>query len=122
MDPYDYHHCKNVLDFFKKLLECNRNHSSWHGEECGSMEQVVENEQDVEEHVEEDVSIHELDYTDGSNEIVKDFSQKCRKYLKRDSDYLINSVVNSVFVRKVIKIKVILIYQNVLFKEHKKWL
>ena len=87
LDPYDYHLCKNVLDCFKKLLGCNQIHSSWPGEKRGSMEESVENEQDVEEHVEQDVNIHELEYNDGSNEVVKVFNQKCVIYFKRDSDY-----------------------------------
>ena len=29
LDPFDYHLSKNGLDCFKKLLECNRIHSSW---------------------------------------------------------------------------------------------
>ena len=88
LDPHDYHFCKNVLDCSKKLLGCNRIHSSWPGEECGSMEEIVENEQDIEQHVEEDVIIHGLEYTDGSNEVLKVFNQRCLKYLKRDSEFI----------------------------------
>ena len=58
LDPYDYHLEKSGPDAFKKLLECNRIHSSWPGKECGVMEQIVENDEDVEE----DVNIHELVY------------------------------------------------------------
>ena len=122
LDPYDYHLCKNVLDCFKKLLGCNQIHSSWPGEKRGSMEESVENEQDVEEHVEQDVNIHELEYNDGSNEVVKVFNQNVLYTLNGIAIINFESVVNSVFVRKVIKIKVILIYQYVLFVEHNKWL
>ena len=84
LDPYDYHLSKNKLDCFKNLLECNRIHSSWPGVECGFME-----EKDVvEENVEKDVNIHELKYTDGSNEVVKIFRQKCVICVERDSDYM----------------------------------
>ena len=72
------------MDCFKKLLECNRIHSSRPGVECGFLEE----EEDVEENVEDDVNIHELEYTDGRNEVVKSFNRKCAICLERDSDYL----------------------------------
>ena len=78
------------------------------------MEEIVEDE----EVVEEDVNIHELKYTDGSNEVVKIFNQKCIICLERDSDYIFCSVVISVFASIVIKIRVILRYKNVIFAEH----
>ena len=52
--------------------------------DCGFMEEIVEDEEDVEE----DVNIHELEYIDGSNEVVKFFNQKCVISLERDSDYM----------------------------------
>ena len=52
------------------------------------MEETVEDEEDIPENVEEDVNIHELEYTDGSNEVVKIFYQKCFICLERDSDYI----------------------------------
>ena len=52
--------------------------------ESGDMEEFVEDEVDVEE----DVNIHELEYTDGSNEVVKNFNQKFVICLERDSDYI----------------------------------
>ena len=82
MDRYDYHLSENGKDCFKKLLQCNRIDSSGPGMECGFMEEIVEDEEDVEE----DVKIHELDNTDGSKEIVKIFNQKCVICLERDSD------------------------------------
>ena len=84
MDPYDYHLSKNGLKRFKKLLACKRIHSSWPGIECGFMEEIVEDEEDVEEYD----NIQELEYTDGSNEVVKFFNQKCAICLERDSDYI----------------------------------
>ena len=45
-------------------------------------------EEFVEDVVEEDVNIRELEYTDGSNEIVEIFNQKCALCLERDSDYI----------------------------------
>ena len=80
--PYDCHLSKNGLDCFKKLLDCNRIHSSWLSVESGDMEEIVEDEEDVEE----DVNLHDLDYTDGSNEVVKVLNQKCVICLERDSD------------------------------------
>ena len=83
LDPYDYHLSKNGLDCFNKLLEWRRIHSSWLSMESGDMEEIVEDEEDVEE----DGNIHELENTDGSNEVVKIFNQKCVICLERDSDY-----------------------------------
>ena len=84
LDPCDYHLSRNGLDCFKKLLECNGIHSSWLSMESGDMEEIVEDEEDVEE----DVNIHEIEYTDGSNKVVKIFNQKCVICLERDSDYV----------------------------------
>ena len=83
LDPYDYYFSKNGLDCFRKLLEFNRIHSSWPGVECG----FSEDEEDVEKDVAEDVNVHELEYTDGSNEFVKNFNQKRVICVERDSDY-----------------------------------
>ena len=52
--------------------------------ECGFMEETVGDEEDDEE----DVQIHELEYTDGSIEVVKNFNQKYVTCLERDSDYI----------------------------------
>ena len=65
-------------------MECNRIHSSWPAFECGFREELVEDEEDVEK----DDNIHELEYTDGSNEVVTIFNQKCVICLERDSGYL----------------------------------
>ena len=82
LDPYDYHLSKNGLDCFKKLLEFNRIHSSWLGVERSFIEENFEEEEDVEG----DVNLHELENTDGSNEVVKVSNRKCVTCLKRDSD------------------------------------
>ena len=66
LDPYDYHLSKEGLDCLEKLLECNTIHSSWLSMESGDMEEIVEDE--------EDGNICELEYTDGSNEVVKVFN------------------------------------------------
>ena len=76
------------MDCFKKLLECNRTQSSWPGIECGFMEEIVEDEEDVEEDVEVVVNVHELEYTDGSNEVIKIFNRKCCICPERGSDYI----------------------------------
>ena len=52
--------------------------------ESGDMEQIVEGEEDNEE----DVNIHELEYADGRNEVLKIFNQKCVICRERDSDYI----------------------------------
>ena len=108
LDPYDYHLSKNGMDCFEKLLECNRIHSSSLNMECGDMEEIIEeyNEEDVEEHD----NIHELEYADESNEVVKNFNQNVLYALNVIVIIYLNSVVISVFVKNVIKIKVILIY------------
>ena len=80
LDPYDFHLEKCGIDSFKKL-ERSLIHSFWsgHGED-------IEVEDDV--LVEEDINIHEIEYTHGDNEIVKVFNQKCVICLERDSDYI----------------------------------
>ena len=105
LDPYDYHLSKNGLDCFKKLLECIRIHSSRLSMESGDMEEIGADDEDTEE----DVNTHELEYADGSNEVVKTF-KKVLYALNVIVIICLNSVVISVFVRNVIKIKVILIY------------
>ena len=49
--------------------------------EPGDMEEIIE--EDIEEDAEEDDNIHQLEYTDGSNEVVKVFNQKCVICLER---------------------------------------
>ena len=78
LDPFDYHVEKCGIDSFKKL-ERSLIHTCWPG--------VGEEDEDEENGDEEDVNIHELEYTDGSNEVVKIFNHKCVICLERDSDY-----------------------------------
>ena len=69
------------------------------------MEGVIDYVEDVEdeENFEEDVNIHEVEYTDGSNG-VENFSIKNVLYaLNGIVKIFLNSMVISVFVRKVIK-------------------
>ena len=84
MDPYDYHLSKNSLNCFKELLEYNQIHSFWPDMQSGDMEEIIEDE----EVVEEDDKIHELEYTYGSNEVVKISNQNCVLCLERDSDFI----------------------------------
>ena len=49
----------------------------------GDMEEIVDPEEDI-----EDLNIEHLEYTDGYNEVVKIFNQKCVICLERDSDYI----------------------------------
>ena len=78
LDPFDYHFEKCGENSFRKL-EYSLIHTCGpgHGED-------IENEDDIRE----DVNIHELEYTDGSNEIVKVFNQKCVICLERDIEYI----------------------------------
>ena len=85
LDPFDYHLEKCGIDSFKKI-EHSLIHTSWpgHGED-------IENEdgdliEENEDNIQEDINIHELEYTDGSNGIVKVFNQKCVKCIERNSD------------------------------------
>ena len=72
-------------------------------------------EEDVEEDEEEDVDIHELEYTNGSNEVFKIFNQKCFMCFEQESDYFFKQCGHQCeecesIVRNVNKIKLILIY------------
>ena len=109
LDLYNYHLEKCGIDSFKKL-ERSLIHTCWldHGED-------IENEdvdliEEKEDNNQADGNIHELEYTDGSNEIVKFFNQKCVICLERIVIIFLNNVVISVFVNNVIKTKVILIF------------
>ena len=65
---------------------CNRIDASWPGREDSFMEEIVEDEDDEDD--EEDVNIQKLEFTDGNNEVVKIFNQKCVLCLERDSDQI----------------------------------
>ena len=86
LDPYDYHLVKCGTDSFKKL-ERNLIHTCWpgHGEDIESGDDDEENEED---NIQEDINIHELEYANGNNLIVKVFNQKCVICLERDSEYI----------------------------------
>ena len=56
--------------------------------QSGDMDEIVESEEDVEDDIEKDVIKQELEYTDGSNEVVKIFNKKCVECPERDSDYI----------------------------------
>ena len=80
LDPYDYHLEKCGTDSFKKL-ERNLIHTCWpgYGEDI---------ESDDEANIQEDINIHELEYTNGDNKIVKVFNQKCVICFEKDSEYI----------------------------------
>ena len=86
LDPYGYHLEKCGIDSFKKL-ELSLIHSFWpgHGEN-------IENDDDSDEengdNTQEDINIHELQYTNGNNVVVKVFNQKCVICFERDSEYI----------------------------------
>ena len=81
MDPYEYHLEKCGINSFKKL-ERSLIHTFWpgHGED-------IENEEN-EDNIQEDIKIHELQYTNGNNKIVKVFNQKCVICFERESVYI----------------------------------
>ena len=92
------------------MLECNRIQSSWPGMECGFMEEIVEDEEIDEDDAEEDVILDELEYTDGSNEVVKSFNQKCVICLERYSDYTFEECGHQYICEECYQKKVFLIY------------
>ena len=82
LDPFDYHVEKCRVDSFKKL-ERSLIHTFW-----PSVEEDMEDEQDEIEEDEEGDNIYELEYTDGSNEVLKFFNQKCVICLEKDIEYI----------------------------------
>ena len=83
LNPFDYYLEKCGIDTFKKLeRSLIRTFSPGYGEDDDNL---IE---ETEDNIQEDVNIHELEYTDGSNEIVKVFNQKCVICLERDSEYI----------------------------------
>ena len=87
-DPFDYHVGKKGLDCFKKFLVCNRIHYPWRDMESDIMDEIDENMEPLVEDLEKNTDIRELEYTTGSNKIVKIFHQKCFICLERDSEYI----------------------------------
>ena len=83
-DPSDYHVEKCGIDAFKKI-ENELIHTSWPGLRDGDGE--VEDDSDVEDVVEENEDLIETIYTNGNNEMVETYSQKCAICLERNSDY-----------------------------------
>ena len=79
LDPYEYHLEKCGIDSFKKL-ERSLIHTFYPGH--------VEDDEENEDNFQEDINIHEIEYTRGDNEIVKIFNQKCVICLERKSDYI----------------------------------
>ena len=77
LDPYDFHLEKCGIDSFNQL-ERSLFHTFWsgHGE-------VIDDDL-----VEEEINIHEIEYTLGDNEIVKVFNQKCVICLELESVYI----------------------------------
>ena len=86
LDPYDYHLEKCGIDSFKNL-ERNLIHSFWsgHGEDIENDDELIEENEDD---IQEDINIHELEYTNGNSKIVKVFNQKCIICFERDSEYI----------------------------------
>ena len=108
LDPYVYHLVKCGKDSFKNL-ERSLIHTFWPG-----VGEDIENEDDdlIEEDVlvEEDGELIEIAYLNGNNEVVKIFNQSVLYVMKKIVFMLLGSVVINVFLKNVIKIKVILIY------------
>ena len=84
LDPFDYHLEKCGVVSFKKL-ERSLIHTFWpgHGEDIENEDDIS----DVEDEVEEDRELIETSYTNGNNEVVRIFNQKCVICLERDSDH-----------------------------------
>ena len=100
MYPHDYHLNKCELDSFKRS-ERSLIHTFW-----PDVGQDIENENDnsdVEDEVEEDGDLIEKSYTNGNNEGVEIFNQKCVICLEKIVIMHLDNVVISVFVSNVIK-------------------
>ena len=87
LDPYEYHLEKCGIDSFKKL-ERSLIRTLWpgHGEDIEDGDDVLI-EENV-DNIQEDINIHELQYTNGNDMIVKVFNQKCVICFERDSEYI----------------------------------
>ena len=68
--------------------------------------------------VEEVEDLIETNYCNGNNDVVKILNQSVLYVLEEIVFMVLDNAVTSVFVETVIKIKVILIYSNVLFVDH----
>ena len=80
LDPFDYDVEKCGKDDFKKLKHTPI-HTCWPGFE----EDMKDEDDDLAEEDEENEDLIETYYTNGDNEMVKIFNQKCVIYLERDS-------------------------------------
>ena len=86
LDPYDYHLEKCGIDSFKKLeRSLIQTFYSSHGEDIESDDELIEENED---NIQEDINIHELEYTNGNNKIVKVFNRKCVICFEEDSEYI----------------------------------
>ena len=80
LDPFDYHLEKCGIDSFKKL-ESSRIHIFYrHIEED-------EEDEDDDDLVEEDIDLIESNFCNGTDEVIKFFTQKCVICYERDSVY-----------------------------------
>ena len=109
LDPYDYHLEKCGINYFRKL-ERSLIDTCWpgHGEDI-----EIEDEDDdlVEEDVvEENEDLIETQYFNGNNEVVKTLIRSVLFVMKEKAFMHLDNVVITVYVKTVIKIKVILIY------------
>ena len=82
LDPFLYHLAKCGVDSFKNL-EHSLIHTCW----PGHGENEDNGDDDLVEEDEENEDLIEIKYTNGNNEVVKIFNQKCVICLERDSDY-----------------------------------
>ena len=80
LDPYDYHVQKCGLDSFKKL-EHSLIHTCWpgHGEDIENADDLS----DVKNEVDGGGDLIETSYTNGNNEVVKIFNQKCYLFRRK---------------------------------------
>ena len=67
------------------MLELSLIHTCWPGH--GEKIEIEDDISDVEDEVEEDEEFIETNYTNGNNEMVKKYNQKCVICLERDSIY-----------------------------------
>ena len=71
----------------------------------GDTDEIVEDEEDDDENA----NIHDLQYTNGNNEVVKFFNQKCVKCFERDSDHIFKQCGHQCICDESYQKKVILI-------------
>ena len=106
LDPFFYHLWKCGVDSFKKL-ERRQIHGCWphddEEDEINEIEDVIL--------VEVGEALIETNYCNGTFEVVNIFLKKSVLYVVKEVVFmLLDNAVFSVFVKTVIKIKVILIY------------